>query len=85
MQFWHVNVCKGISISKLRSTSTSAGIKKSDVYYLDLNISIVKSNVGMIDSHKNWNAFLHKESLRIRDMKPVLDDGLKVSKKLDAF
>ena len=39
----------------------------------------------MIDFHKRWNALLHKESLRIRDMKPVLADGLKVSKKLDAF
>ena len=39
----------------------------------------------MIDSHKNWYALLRKESLKFRDMKPIINNGLKSQKNLTGF
>ena len=51
----------------------------------DININIVKNNVQVIDSHKNWNVLLYKEALKIKELKPLLNNGLKASKELDLF
>ena len=51
----------------------------------DININIVKNNVQVIDTHKNWNVLLYKEALKIKELKPLLNNGLKASKELDLF
>ena len=51
----------------------------------DININVVKNNVRIIDSHKNWNALLYKEATRIKELKPLLNIGLKASKELGLF
>ena len=63
--------------------TSDATITTSD--HRDKNINLVKSNVRVIDSHKNWNVLLYKEALKIKELKPVLNDGLKACKELDHF
>ena len=51
----------------------------------DININAVKNNVRIIDSHRNWNVLLYKEAIRIKELKPLLNIGLKASKELGLF
>ena len=51
----------------------------------DININIVKDNVQIIDSHRNWNVLLYKEAIKIKELEPLLNIGLKASKYLDLF
>ena len=51
----------------------------------DININIVKNNVRIIDSYRNWNASLYKEAIKIKELKPLLNIGLKNSRELDLF
>ena len=51
----------------------------------DININIVKNNVQIIDSHRNWNVLLYKEAIKIKELEPLLNIGLKASKYLDLF
>ena len=67
------------------NVSSDAGITIPGVYNRNTNINIVKNNFRIIDSHKNWNVLLHKEGLKIKEPKPILNNDLKVSKELDLF
>ena len=51
----------------------------------DININIVKDNVRIIDSHRNWNVLLYKEAIKIKELKALLNIGLKASKESDLF
>ena len=51
----------------------------------DININIVKNNVRIIDSHRNWNVLLYEEAIKIKELKSLLNNGLKASKELDLF
>ena len=51
-------------------TSLDAVITTSD--HRDTNINIVKNYVWINDSHKNWNALLYEEALKIKELKPIL-------------
>ena len=51
----------------------------------DLNVNIVKSNTRIIEAHKNWKVLLIKEALKIKELKPILNNGLKASKELELF
>ena len=42
-------------------------------------------NTKTIDGHKNWNILLFKEAIKIKEKKPILSTGLKVSKELQLF
>ena len=42
-------------------------------------------NTQMIDCHKNWNVLLFKEAIKIKEIKPTLNAGLKASKELKPF
>ena len=39
-------------------------------------------NTQIIDRHKNWNILLFKEAIKIIEIKPSLNIGLKASKEL---
>ena len=60
----------------LMNTSLDTAITTSD--HGDIMFSI-------IDSHKNWNALLHKEALKTKELKSILNNSLKVSKGSDLF
>ena len=81
----HIDECDGIKhINTLMFMNTS---QNDDIttYHHYTNINIVKNNVRIIDSHKNWNVLLYKEALKIKELKPILNNGLKASKELDLF
>ena len=82
----HINDCDGVKhIKNLMSINTPLFADVITPDHRDININIVKNNVQVIDSHKNWNVLLYKEALKIKELKPLLNNGLKASKELDLF
>ena len=49
------------------------------------HINLVRDNTVVIDSHCNWSVFLFKEALKVKELSPVLNNGLKASKDLQLF
>ena len=45
-------------------------------------INLVQDNFEIIDRHKNWNILLLKEALKIKELNPIMNSGLKASKEL---
>ena len=43
-------------------------------------INLVQMNTQIIDRHRNWNILLFKEAIKIKEIKPSLNIGLKASK-----
>ena len=48
-------------------------------------INLVQDNTEIIGKHKNWNILLFKEVLKIKELNPILNSGLKASKELQLF
>ena len=44
------------------------------------HFNLVQDNTEIIDRHKNWNIILLKEALKIKELNPIVNSGLKVSK-----
>ena len=65
--------------------NTSVDVDVTTPNHRDLNINIVKNNVRRIDSHSSWNVLLYKEAIKIKELKPLLNIGLKASKELNLF
>ena len=65
----------------LLNTSVDAAITISD--HRGTNISIVKNDVEIVNSHKNWNVLFYKKALKIKELKQILHNGLKAFKELD--
>ena len=65
--------------------NTSLDIDATTPDHCDININIVKNNVRIIDSHRNRNFLLYKEAIKIKELKPLLNNGLKASKELNLF
>ena len=42
----------------------------------------MQNNAEMTDRHKNWNILLFKEALKIKELNPIFNSGMKASKKL---
>ena len=82
----HINDCDGVKhIKNLMSINTALFADVITPDHRDININIVKNNVQVIDSHKSWNVLLYKEALKIKELKPLSNNGLKVSKELYLF
>ena len=65
------------------NTSLNGDVTTPD--HCDININVVENNAQLIDCHRSWNVLLHKEALKIKELKSLLNNGLKASKKLDLF
>ena len=48
-------------------------------------VNLVRMNTRIIDRHKNWNILLFKEAIKMKEIKPTLNTGLKASKELQLF
>ena len=88
----HLNGCKGVQhlfdIESLHLSlfTSSAPIQNSDKFDLrTAPINLVQGNTEIIDRHRNWNILFFKESLKIKELNPVLNSGLKASKELQLF
>ena len=78
----HIDECQGIKHIKnlmLMNPWLDTTITTSD--HCDINNNI-KNNVPIIDFHENWNALLHKEGIKMKEMKPMLNNDLKASTQL---
>ena len=57
----------------------------SEFGILIIRINLVQTNTIFIERHKNWNVLLIKEAIKIKEIKPTLNSGLKASKELQLF
>ena len=76
----HLLVIASLYSSLLTSSSPIQNSEKFELKTADINL--VQNNTKIIDRHKNRNILLFKEVLKID---PILNSGLKVSKKLKLF
>ena len=82
----YINECDGIKhIKNVMFLNTSVDGDVKTPHYREININIVKNNVRIIDSHSHWKVLLYKETIIIRELKPLLNIRLKASKKLNLF
>ena len=88
----HLDDCIGVQhlfdIASLHSSlfMSSTAIQYSDKFDLrTIRINLVQDNTEIIDRHKNWNILLFKEALKIKELNPILNSGLKASKELELF
>ena len=66
--------------------TSSTPIQNSDKFDLrTTRINLVQDNTEITDRHKNWNILLFKEALKIKELNPILNSGLKASKELQLF
>ena len=82
----HINEREGnIHMKNLMFINTSLNGYVTTPDHRDININSVNNNVQIIDCHRNWNALLYEEALKIKELKPLLNNGLRTSKKLHLF
>ena len=63
--------------------ASSPHIQNSDKFVLrTAYINLVQGNTAIIDRHKNLKTLSFKEALKIKELNPILNFGLKASKKL---
>ena len=82
----HINECDGTKHIKnlmFLNTSLDGGITTSS--HCHMNVNIVRNNIRIINSHRNLNVLLYKEAVKFKELKPLLNIGLKASKGLDLF
>ena len=66
--------------------TSSSPIQNSDKFNFRTSyINLAQDNTEIIDRLKNWNTVLFKEALKIKELNPILNSGLKVSKELLLF
>ena len=57
----------------------------NDVNTNEFRLNLVLQNTRMIDQSNNWNVLLFKEAYRINEKCPILDNGVKASRKIICF
>ena len=49
------------------------------------SINLVQINTRIIDRHESWNIIFLKKAVKMKEKKPILNTGLKASKKLQLY
>ena len=78
--YTHINQCEGVRhINNIMFIDDSliSDISISEKDKRDRNVNIVQSNTRIIDAHKNWKVLLIKGALKIKELKRILNNGLK--------
>ena len=86
--YTHINECEGVRhINNIMFIDDSliSDVSISEKDKRDRNVNIVQSNNRITDAHKNWKVLLIKEALKIKELKPIFNKGLKASKELELF
>ena len=66
--------------------TSSSTMQDNDKFHLrTARINLVQDNTEITDRHKNWNIILFKEALKIKELNPILNCGLKASKEFYLF
>ena len=72
-------------ISKLAPSLFTNNLIDHELDLRSILINLVQMNTQIIDRHKDWNILLFKEAIKIKEVKPSLNIGLKASKELQLF
>ena len=72
-------------IGKLTPSLLTNNIIDDEFDLRSSRVNLVQMNTRIIDRHKNWNVLLFKEAIKIKEIKPTLNTGLKASKELQLF
>ena len=72
-------------ICKLTPSVLTNNIIDDELDLRSRSINLLQINSRIIDRHKNWNVLLFKEAIKIKEIKPTLNTGLKASKELQLF
>ena len=72
-------------IGKLTPSLFTNNIINDEFDLKSSRVNLVRMDTRIIDRHKNWNVLLFKEAIKIKEIKPTLNTGLKVSKELQLF
>ena len=87
--FHHLNESIGVQhmfeIGKLTPSLLINNIIDDEFDLRSSRVNLVQMNTRIIDRHKNWNVLLFKEAIKIKEIKPTLNTGLKASKELQLF
>ena len=87
--FNHLNEFIGVQhmfeIGKLTPLLLTNNIIDDEFDLRSSRVNLVQMNTRIIDRHKNWNVLLFKEAIKIKEIKPTLNTGLKASKELQLF
>ena len=67
-------------LGKLTPSLLTNNIIDDDFDHRSCHVTLVQMNTRIIDRHKNWNVFLFKEAIKIKEIKPTLNTGLKTFK-----
>ena len=69
-------------ISKLTPSLLANNIINGEFDLRSSHVNLVQMSIQIIDRHKNWNVLQFKEAIKIKEMKPTLNTGLKAPKEL---
>ena len=87
--FNHLNECISVphmfEIGKLTPSLLTNNVMDDEFDLRSSRVNLVQMSTRIIDRHKNWNILLFKEAIKIKEIKPTLNTGLKASKELQLF
>ena len=82
--FNHLNENIGVQhmfeTGKLTPSLLTNNIIDDEFDLISSSVNLFQMNTRIIDRHKNWNVLLFKEAMKIKEIKPILNTGLKASK-----
>ena len=87
--FNHLNECNGVQhmfdIGILTPSLFTNNFTDHELDLRSTRLNLVQMNTQIIDRNKNWNILFFKEAIKIKEIKPSLNIGLKASKELQLF
>ena len=87
--FNHLNECIGVQhmfeIVKLIPSLLTNNIINDEFNLRSSHVNLSQMNTRIIDGHKNWNVLLFKGKIKIKEINPTLNTGLKVAKELQLY
>ena len=73
------------NIAKLTPSLLTNNILDDEFDLRSSRVNLVQMNTRIIDRHKHWNVLLFKEAIKVKEIKPTLNTGLKAPKELQLF
>ena len=84
--FNHLIECIGVQhmfeFVKLNPSLLTNNIVDDEFDLRSSRVYLVQMSTGITDGHKNWNVLLFQEPIKIKEIKPTLNTGLKASKEI---
>ena len=81
----HIVNCDQVNFIKSIFSIPTANAIHPKIDKKKFNINLVQENLRILDKSRFWNELLIKEALKIKERKPILNNGLNASKELKLF